>query len=412
MFMKKSNKEILEEALLNNFFSIEDLRYNKSYGYLLNNKELEDYLIYKDDYQSITKYELNLFSFNSKKIYYYYSNELTNLLDNYILCFKEDISKTNSTIITDNYREMVISRLASELEGTLEIENENTTRTKIIEIIKAEKTVNGNDQIIKNMYNGYLFVKNKPAFTKENLFKLYSLLSENCLNDNQKLKDFYRDDVVYIANHEGCPASKITEAMDSLFVFVNSINNENGLISFYLPFITQYYILYIHPYFDLNGRTARMVSLWISLLSDIDSISPFFISEAINDTKSEYYKALDNSRYSHNDLTYFLTYIMKTSNNYYLVYKNINAINEELQKIGEVLSINEQYYLKRIIINKNKGWFNYRGFTNFCGLDITKQGSLKILNHLLSLDLLVSKINNKKMKIFQINEEKLKYEIK
>ena len=215
----------------------------------------------------------------------------------------------------------------------------------------------------------------------KNLLELYKILSKDSLNKETTLDgDFYRSDKVFVGQHEGCPADKIEEAMNSFFEYVNSeINKRN----FFLPFIAHYYILYIHPYYDFNGRTARMVSLWISLLSNIHMLLPTYISEAINDDKNNYYKALDNSRFSHNDITYFLTYLIELANRYYLVYKNINIIKEELATIGESLSSTESYYLKRIIINSKKGWFNYRGFIDFCKLDITKQGALKILNKLL-----------------------------
>ena len=63
------------------------------------------------------------------------------------------------------------------------------------------------------------------------------------------------------------------------------------------------------------------------------------------------------------------------------------------------------------MINSKKGWFNYRGFIDFCKLDITKQGALKALNKLLDYGLLVSRINSKNEKIFMINDKKVLYKI-
>ena len=194
--------------------------------------------------------------------------------------------------------------------------------------------------------------------------------------------------------------------MDSLYKYVNEeINNRN----FYLPFIAHYYMIYIHPYYDYNGRTARMVSLWVSLLADMSELLPTFISEAINDDKNNYYKAIDNTRFSHNDLTYFISYLLNLSNKYYLVYKNLNVIKERLAHIGESLSPTESYYVKRIMINSKKGWFNFRGFIDFCKLDITKQGALKILNKLMKFEILISRTNSKNEKIFLINDDIILY---
>ena len=70
-------------------------------------------------------------------------------------------------------------------------------------------------------------VKEKPSFDKENLLKLYNILSFNCLDDEDKLKEgaYYRDEGVLVGGFEGAPDSMIEECMDSLFAFVN--NSEN-----------------------------------------------------------------------------------------------------------------------------------------------------------------------------------------
>lgn len=79
--------------------------------------------------------------------------------------------------------------------------------------------------------------------------------------------------------------------------------------------------------------------------------------------------------------------------------------------IGEFITSTEVHYLKKIIVNKKKGWFNSKGFIEFCNIDITKQGAIKILNNFLSLNILISKLNSKREIIFMINEDMIKYEL-
>lgn len=408
--MNKKYEDILNKALIDeHYFTNEDLRVNRKYGFLLSNKELSEFLTYKENSLDISKYELPLKTFNSKKIYYFNSNELQDAFADYISFFKNDYGAKNSTIISENYNEMILSRISSELEGTLKIEGVNTTRKKILNIIEEKRINDSNDQIIYNMTQGYEFISSKPEFNKENLRKLYILLSLNSLTPGDELKGYYRNEMVEIGGHDGCPVDMIEECMDSLFSYVNENLNKNN---FFLPFIVHYYILYIHPYIDFNGRTARMVSLWISMLMNTETLLPTYISEAINDDKFNYYKAIDNSRNSHNDLTYFLTYLTKLANQYYLIYKNITAIRDDLAILGEAITNTEVYYLKRIFINSKKGWFNYKGFLSFSNLDITKQGALKILNKFLGMNILNSKINSSKEKIFILNDDVIKYDLK
>ncbi len=412
--MNSKYENILISALREkHYYTSEDIRMNKKYGFLLSNSELNEYLTFKEDYLSKFKHELPLKSFNSKKIFYYDASELLNSIADYNYFFLNDIENKNSTIVTENYGEMILSRIASELDGSLKIEGVHTTRKKILEIMESQKANDTNEQIIFNMIQGYKFISSKPNFSKENLLKLYHLLSQNSLKKEDELKGYYREEMVEVGGHDGCKVDEIDECMNSLFDFINDNLNGNKMhLSMLLPFIAHYYILYIHPYMDFNGRTARMVSLWISLLMEKAEILPTYISEAINDDKNNYYRAIDNTRNSHNDLTYFFIYLCQLANRYYLVYKNVTAIKEDLALLGESITGTEAHYLKKIIVNKKKGWFNYKGFIEFCNLHITKQGALKILNHFLKLNILISKSNSKREKIFLLNEDVIQYELK
>lgn len=392
------------------YFNNEDLRVNKKYNILFSRQELKEYLKFKDDFSHDLKVELSLKTFNSKKIYFFITNELSTLLRDYLLFIATNNKENESTLTFSNEEDLIISQLASEIEGSSLIEGVNSTRKRILEIYKDlnKNLVSEEEKNIRNMKQALKFILEKPDFNKDNLHKLYNILSNELLSEKKKLKDkYYRDGMVYVGVHEGCPVDKIDVCLDSLFSYVNKeIKKENFLI----PFIAHYYLLYIHPYYDLNGRTARMVFIWTSLLLSEEELMPKYISEAINDDKSNYYKAIDDTRLSSNDLTYFITYLMKLINEYYLVYKNINTIKEDLALIGETLTPTETFYLKRIIINSKKGWFNHRGFIKFCNIEITKQGALKILNKFLKLRILKSKTNNRNEKIFVLNDKVIKYE--
>ncbi len=410
--MKKYENVLLETLYGNHYYSNEDLRVNKKYNILFSRQELKEYLLFKDNFSHDLKVELPLKPFNSEKIYFFITNELSTLLSDYLLFIAMDNKEKESNILCSSSEDLIVSNLASEIEGSSLIEGVNSTRKKILEIYKDtnKEIVSKEERNIRNMKQALEFILKKPKFNKDNLFKLYNILSRDLLSDEKKLKEnYYRDGMVYIANHEGCPVEKIDTCMNSLFSYVDEeIKKENFLI----PFIAHYYLLYIHPYYDLNGRTARMVFIWISSLLSEEELMPKYISEAINDDKSNYYKAINSTRLSNNDLTYFITYLMKLINEYYLIYKNINVIKEDLALMGETLSSTETFYLKRIIINSKKGWFNYRGFIKFCNIEITKQGAFKILNKFLKLGFLKSKTNTRNEKIFILNERIIKYKFK
>ena len=398
-------KELLFKSLSSDkYYTNMDLRMNKNININLSSIELDEYNRFKETYSCIDKIETSLLAWNSQKIFLYKSKELLSMINDYYDFFKDEND--------DIDKEVLIGIICSELEGTLQIEGVNTTRKQIEQIIKDNNPKDKNEKIIVNMLNGLSYVKSTKEFNKESLKELYNLLSEGCLDKEDEINNnYYRDDMVYISNYTGCPVDKIEDCMESLFVFINNnLDTKDPILKLLLPFIAHYYIIYIHPYFDYNGRTARMVQIWIFMLTN--NMTSLYLSEAINDNKNGYYKAIENTRNSRNDLTYFITYLIDLINHYSVVSKNLDEIKKEIENEGEYISVNELHYLKRIIINKNIKWFNYKKFIEFEGLDITKQGALKILNKFEKRGFLLSKINSKNEKIFILNESIIKYEFK
>ena len=174
-------KELLYKSIESDkYYTNTDLRMNRNYNYMLNNKELDEYLRFKEEYESNDKIDTSLLSWNSNKIY-----------------------------------EILLRIICSELEGTLKIEGVNTTRKQIEEIITKNNPKDQNDRIIINMLNGLNYVKHEKEFNKDTLKKLYSLLSDGCLDKDDEIgNDYYRNDMVYVSNYTGCPVDKIDACMD------------------------------------------------------------------------------------------------------------------------------------------------------------------------------------------------------
>ena len=396
------------------YYDTKDLRYNNVYKFFLSNQQLIEYKQYKKqliqnrDKKIVT---VDLKSFNSDYIFFVNGQCLLNLQLTYLRMMQDDFQNLQSTVVQRNLYDILWARVYSELEGSMNLENIPTTRTRLEQIKKGSEPRDKNEIIAKNMLDAIEFILSKPKFNKENLYELYSILSHDCLEDNQKLNgNFYRNDSVYIGDYEGCSFEKIDDCMNSLFAFVgNNLNNKSSDVKEYLAHICHYYILYIHPYFDYNGRTARMVSFWISILQDDFSTAPLFISEAINDDKKRYYDALSETRDMENDMTYFLIYIMNTSIRYSLLYKNLNYISDKMLKKGITLTNYEKAYIKKILLGAEEGYFDYKKFLTIANIDISKQAALKALNKLVEYGILSSMINDKKVKLFKLNNEFVKY---
>ena len=395
------------------YYSINDLRYNQKVGIMFSKDEFQQFLKTKeqlvDENFKLMK-KLPLKTFNSKHCFYVKGQYLLGEENEYLRLLESDYKLNQSWLFDRNSEDMFISRLFSEVEGTLNIENVPTTHRQIVEINKSENLTEQNDIIVKNMIKAIRFItEEKPVFNKDNLRRLYTILSDGCLPNELKIKEgaYYRDDKVQVGNFDGADWQIVDECMDSLFAFANDPEQLKEHDE-YLPYICHYYILYIHPYFDYNGRTARMVSFWLNYINKIP-IAPFFMSEAINESKHDYYRAITDTRNSNNDLTYFLGYILETSIKYSFVYKNLEEIRKRLSKTGDTLTTAEWVHVKKILVHNSEDYFNYKMFLTYISTNMTRQGALKILNNLHKYEILEKATNKKGDTIFKLNQEFITY---
>lgn len=408
------NKEYAKSLISSNkYYSIDDLRYNQKVGIMLSKEEFAEFLLLKD--QLVEEHfpamrALPLKTFNSKHCFFVNGKYILSAIEEYLRLLVDDYEAKKSYLFSRNAEDVAVSRLFSEIEGSLDIENVPTTRRRIEEVHKSQNLSDENDIIIKNMLDAVTFiVQEKPAFNKENLRKLYHILSSSCLPDDKKLKQgaYYRHGEVFVGDFKGADFQMIDDCMNTLFAFANDPKNieEYDIL---LPYICHYYVLYIHPYFDYNGRTARMISFWLSYIHDIAG-APLFMSEAINESKGEYYRAITNTRNTNNDLTYFLGFILQTSIKYSFVYKNLEEIRNELLRTGDTLTKTEWGHVKKILVHNPENYFNHKMFMEYIHAKMTKQGAMKILDNLASYNLLQKSKNRKGEAIFKFNPDFITY---
>ena len=402
-------QQIYERMLKEHYFLSREMIYDAKVGVHLSAYEYERFLSFKKEYLKEHKeifHKLPLKTFNDAPLFYADCFELDYTARTYAINVLDDFVENGGFFASKHKQDLNTSRIYSEVEGSLNIESVPTKRKVVEALSKNEREpANRNEQIIKNMIEGIRFVSTTPELNEDNLFKLYTILSSGCLDEEDMLLDGhkYRHDGVEVGGYHGCPVGMIKECMDSFFSFINDnlVRSEYGS---YLPHIAHYYLVYIHPYFDYNGRMARMLSYWVSLLQK-ETVVPPLVSEAINQTKNKYYLSLSETRDAHNDLTYFLNYLYGASLKCFFAYKNVEKIYLKLRnEASTVLSPMERLYLKKILMSA-KGKFSHNDFTRWVGINLTKQGALKILNAFEDDGVLLSTISKSKNKLFEINKK-------
>jgi len=303
----------------------------------------------------------------------------------------------------------------SEIESSLALEGVRSTRAKIEKINKTEydDLEEHNDIIVKNMLLGYEYVKNNDI-TQDNIFQLYNILSKKCLKDNEQLLPghLYRHDEVNIVDaanavvDRGVDWKLLPNLMDELIDF---INKEKTYVEHLIAsHVIHFYLVYLHPYFDYNGRMARVMSFWYNF-KHAPSLSLLLVSEAINNKihKNEYYNAIINSRNAGNDITFFLEYMGKIILKYSKIYINFYTIKTKLKGKGQVLNRAEEIALKYVLAIPvtGEGYFGWKDYKDFSHDDFSKQYYIKLLNALAELEILIVR-EYKKAKFFRLNIQK------
>lgn len=187
---------------------------------------------------------------------------------------------------------------------------------KVIENASEEQNIEKRNRII-NLYNGYQYILKGQDITEENVLKLYKILSKDLLEeyDLSHMGEKYRKAPVYILKSgrlddsmdEGIPYEKIEEYMDSYFEFIDTFKvDDSQTEEFIKSQIMHFYFVYIHPFFDINGRSSRTIAMWYLLNKEV---YPYIIFNRGINFDSNYDRVIGTSKIRL-DITEFLKYML------------------------------------------------------------------------------------------------------
>lgn len=185
-------------------------------------------------------------------------------------------------------------------------------------IIDTNDNQDGKQKKVLNLYNAYRFILEKKDIDKETLRELYRLISDGLIDprDQAKMGEYYRRDEVCISNLTyfderitGVPYRIVDKYVDYLLEYIKTAKAENYTDSFIISQIVHFYLIFIHPYFDCNGRTSRTVAMQYLLNSKANAFLNF--NRSIPFSKGTYNKSINKSRAT-SDLTHFVKYILET----------------------------------------------------------------------------------------------------
>lgn len=200
---------------------------------------------------------------------------------------------------------------SSQLEGAV------TTRVDAKEMLRrGRRPRDHSEQMIVNNYRAILRIKEivDRQMTPELICELHDLLTSDTLNDPDDCGRFQqpgekRAEVVSydesVLLHTPPPASEIPERIARLCRFANG-EGEQFTHPLVRAITLHFWLSYIHPFVDGNGRTARALFYWSALRDGYWLIEYVSISSAILKAPAKYRDAFLYSETYESDITYFL----------------------------------------------------------------------------------------------------------
>lgn len=265
---------------------------------------------------------------------------------------------------------------------------------KVIENASEEQNIEKRNRII-NLYNGYQYILKGQDITEENVLKLYKILSKDLLEeyDLSHMGEKYRKAPVYILKSgrlddsmdEGIPYEKIEEYMDSYFEFIDTFKvDDSQTEEFIKSQIMHFYFVYIHPFFDINGRSSRTIAMWYLLNKEV---YPYIIFNRGINFDSNYDRVIGTSK-ARLDITEFLKYMLI-------------SVKKELEK---------EYVIHNLDSQSERQWhtIDYQALNYFLALN----GEKTVLDYATTYNRLNTKKNTKtifeNMLLPMIEDETLK----
>lgn len=263
------------------------------------------------------------------KFWFNLTKEISNNIEIIDTSATEDLFKS---VPVDLEVSVIADALIDEAFNSSVIEGAFSTKRRTKEMIEKHLTPsNKSETMIMNNYHALLYILDHldEPLSEDIILSIYRILTRDTL-DEENIVDKYRTDAVYVWDTKSSKISytapshnQVQDLMNSLITFINSNDNYHPVIK---ACIIHFYFVYIHPFFDGNGRTARAISYMYLLQNGYKFFKFFSISSVINEEKNRYYDAIENTEIYGSDMTYFIKYYSS------MIVRSISKIKHNFKK--------------------------------------------------------------------------------
>ncbi len=197
-----------------------------------------------------------------------------------------------------NQAMLINAIVLQEAKDSSEIENIITTEDELYKALTVNKTnISPETKEVVNyrkaIFHGFDLAK-KQGFLKVNdIVSVQQKLVDNTAGIRSTpgtvLKNDKTGEVVYT------PPQDKAEILDLLTNFINHFNMQDDLSPLINLAILHYQFESIHPFYDGNGRTGRILNILYLILNELIDVPILYLSSYIIDNKPEYYRLLNQT---------------------------------------------------------------------------------------------------------------------
>ena len=200
----------------------------------------------------------------------------------------------------------------NEAKDSSEIENIITTHDELFKALSDTKRIENSAKEVINykraLWRGFELINEKGMITTNIIVEIQKIIEENNAGIRSQsgtvLKNNKTGKVIYTPPAE---ESQIRDLLKNLEAYINKEDNMEVLVKMA---VIHYQFESIHPFFDGNGRTGRILNVLYLVLKNLLDSPILYLSNYINNNKQEYYQLIQNIHDS-GDWESWILYILK-----------------------------------------------------------------------------------------------------
>lgn len=269
---------------------------------------------------------------------------ITDKMLNYVSDIMKKIGEANYFESLNRYPELRRKSRIRSIHSSLAIENNQLSLFQVEDVINGKMVIGEQKDIqeVKNAYEAYEQIDKVNPYSVDDLKKIHGILTFLIEKDAGKFRN--HGEAVYDGNIQifmAPPHKMVPILMDNLFNWM--IENKDKVNPLILSSVFHYEFVFIHPFHDGNGRTAR---IWqTAILSNWEKAFTYLpIESMIKKNQEEYYKVIDNCNKA-GESTEFIEFMLKMIND--TIDDVINS-REMKDKLELLLSENESKIIECI----------------------------------------------------------------